>query len=129
MGYTTVQRPSNSNFSKVMLCRAAPSGFYFSFLSIFKTVFSFEGSHTTLYKLSLYNRNKEQIISFKYVSLVGQLYRRPKDCAQIFLNGETTSGLYTIYVGGEESQPLQVYCDMTTDGGGWMVSTSACWNP
>ncbi|XP_044030150.1 tenascin isoform X8 [Siniperca chuatsi] len=52
---------------------------------------------------------------------IGQLYRRPKDCAQILLNGETTSGLYTIYVGGEESQPIKVYCDMTTDGGGWMV--------
>ncbi|XP_040914815.1 tenascin isoform X4 [Toxotes jaculatrix] len=52
---------------------------------------------------------------------IGQLYRRPKDCAQILLNGETTSGLYTIYVGGEDGQPIQVYCDMATDSGGWMV--------
>ncbi|XP_062414882.1 tenascin-like isoform X1 [Pungitius pungitius] len=52
---------------------------------------------------------------------VGRPHRRPKDCAQVLLNGETSSGLHTVYVGGEQGQPVQVYCDMTTDGGGWMV--------
>ncbi|XP_054613199.1 tenascin-like isoform X2 [Dunckerocampus dactyliophorus] len=52
---------------------------------------------------------------------VGELHRHPKDCAQIFLNGQTASGVYTVYVGGVDSQAIQVYCDMDTDGGGWMV--------
>ncbi|XP_054629114.1 tenascin isoform X3 [Dunckerocampus dactyliophorus] len=51
----------------------------------------------------------------------GVLYKYPKDCSQALLNGESTSGLYTIYLGGDESQPLQVYCDMSSDGGGWIV--------
>ncbi|XP_055369202.1 tenascin isoform X2 [Betta splendens] len=64
------------------------------------------------------HRSRHATTSF---TTTGQLYRSPRDCAQVLLNGEGTSGLYTVYVGGEESQPIQVYCDMTTDGGGWMV--------
>ncbi|XP_041855969.1 tenascin isoform X2 [Melanotaenia boesemani] len=51
----------------------------------------------------------------------GVLYRHPRDCSQALLNGDTSSGLYTIYMSGDESQPLQVFCDMSTDGGGWIV--------
>ncbi|XP_028990029.1 tenascin isoform X4 [Betta splendens] len=51
----------------------------------------------------------------------GVLYRFPKDCSQALLNGDTSSGIHTVYLGGDESQPLQVYCDMSTDGGGWIV--------
>uniref|UniRef100_A0A8C5BEP3 Zmp:0000000846 n=1 Tax=Gadus morhua TaxID=8049 RepID=A0A8C5BEP3_GADMO len=51
----------------------------------------------------------------------GLLYRRPRDCAQVLLNGEESSGLHTVYLGGDENQPTQAYCDMTTDQGGWLV--------
>ncbi|KAM8995682.1 tenascin isoform 3-T3 [Ara ararauna] len=51
----------------------------------------------------------------------GLLYPYPKDCSQALLNGESTSGLYTIYLNGDKAQPLQVFCDMSEDGGGWIV--------
>ncbi|XP_048669179.1 tenascin isoform X7 [Marmota marmota marmota] len=52
---------------------------------------------------------------------IGLLYPFPRDCSQAMLNGDTTSGLYTIYLNGDKAQALQVFCDMTSDGGGWIV--------
>ncbi|XP_018588508.2 tenascin-like isoform X2 [Scleropages formosus] len=49
------------------------------------------------------------------------LYNHPKDCSQTLLNGDTSTGQYIIYLGGQENQPSQVFCDMTTDSGGWIV--------
>ncbi|XP_041849252.1 tenascin-R isoform X2 [Melanotaenia boesemani] len=50
-----------------------------------------------------------------------RLFATPQNCAQHLLNGESLSGVYTIYINRDPSQGVQVYCDMTTDEGGWIV--------
>uniref|UniRef100_A0A3P8WGG0 Tenascin R (restrictin, janusin) n=1 Tax=Cynoglossus semilaevis TaxID=244447 RepID=A0A3P8WGG0_CYNSE len=50
-----------------------------------------------------------------------RLFATPQNCAQHLLNGETLSGVYTIYINRDPSQGVQVYCDMNTDDGGWIV--------
>ncbi|XP_045597186.1 fibrinogen C domain-containing protein 1 isoform X2 [Procambarus clarkii] len=42
---------------------------------------------------------------------------RPVDCADYLQLGHTTSGVYKIY----PFRPVEVWCDMETDGGGWTV--------
>lgn len=43
----------------------------------------------------------------------------PTSCAHLFEAGEVDDGIYEVYVNGPDAPPLSVYCDMTTDGGGW----------
>ncbi|KAM6918759.1 tenascin-N isoform 1-T2 [Xenentodon cancila] len=52
---------------------------------------------------------------------VGVLYPFPMDCVQILKNGNKQSGIYTIYIDSVRSKPIEVYCDMDTDGGGWLM--------
>ncbi|XP_038145192.1 tenascin-N isoform X10 [Cyprinodon tularosa] len=52
---------------------------------------------------------------------VAMLYPFPMDCVQIMRNGNNNNGIYTVYINNNQSKPIEVFCDMTTDGGGWLV--------
>ena len=43
----------------------------------------------------------------------------PKSCAQLLHDDFTSSGVYTINPDG--GKPIQVLCDIATEGGGWTV--------
>eukprot|EP00914_Ancora_sagittata_P008881 GHVO01017166.1.p1 GENE.GHVO01017166.1~~GHVO01017166.1.p1 ORF type:complete len:163 (+),score=2.72 GHVO01017166.1:91-579(+) len=47
----------------------------------------------------------------------------PTNCREVQNSGGSENGVYTIYTNkSSDRKPIQVYCDMQTDGGGWLVS-------
>ncbi|KAM4706776.1 LOW QUALITY PROTEIN: angiopoietin-related protein 4 [Discoglossus pictus] len=62
-------------------------------------------------KLQQYKLDKQNL-------QISSLQKLPSDCHQIFVEGERTSGVYTIQP--LRAQPFEVYCEMTADGG-WTV--------
>jgi len=44
-----------------------------------------------------------------------------RDCADILATGHMNSDVYTVHINNNE---VEVYCDMTTDAGGWLVTST-----
>uniref|UniRef100_A0A3Q2NRX9 Tenascin Ca n=1 Tax=Fundulus heteroclitus TaxID=8078 RepID=A0A3Q2NRX9_FUNHE len=123
---TLTWKPPTAAVTGYMLTFPSPEGELLQPVMLSPTASSYSmyqltGSTEYVVRLqAIYGAQRSHYVTTTFTT-IGQLHARPRDCAQILLNGQTTSGLYKIYIGGEESQALQVYCDMTTDGGGWMV--------
>ena len=61
------------------------------------------------------------MVKKKYTSIFFFLVQNhPKDCSDL-KHKHKKSGVYKIYP--DNIKPFNVYCDMKTDGGSWMVST------
>ena len=73
----------------------------------------------------VYNRSLTQTEITKNLRSSGpKMFSSCKTCKDIidtFPQLAGYDGLYWVYPNGANSSPYQVYCDMTTDGGGWML--------
>ncbi|XP_056246837.1 tenascin-N isoform X2 [Seriola aureovittata] len=112
-GYILTYRDEDGNMETVeKQLGASESSFAVSSLEMGKryivTIIAYRGSR----------RSKVVETIFK---TVGLLYPFPMDCVQILRNGNKQSGIYIVYINNNQSKPIEVYCDMDTDGGGWLM--------
>ncbi|NXC12191.1 TENN protein, partial [Corythaeola cristata] len=79
-----------------------------------------QGVRYTVFVMAFQGRRQSRRTDSTF-STITFLYPYPADCSQAQQNGNASSGAYTIYLNRDGSRPVQVYCDMATDGGGWIV--------
>ncbi|XP_059200806.1 tenascin-N [Centropristis striata] len=84
-------------------------------------VSSLESGKRYIVTIIAYRGNKRSKVVETIFKTVGLLYPFPVDCLQIMKNGNKKSGIYTVYINSDRSKPFEAYCDMETDGGGWLV--------
>ncbi|XP_062973103.1 veficolin-1-like [Elgaria multicarinata webbii] len=63
--------------------------------------------------------DKGEVCSLESLGSCPQQEAGAKDCKELLIRGETLTGWYTIYPTTGKS--INVFCDMETDGGGWLV--------
>ncbi|KAM9323138.1 tenascin-N [Pholidichthys leucotaenia] len=84
-------------------------------------VSSLEMGRKYMVTMTAYRGNRRSKVVETVFKTVGLLYPFPMDCVQIMKNGYKRSGTYSVYINNNRSKALEVYCDMNTDGGGWLV--------